>query len=83
MPFLIPEIQQNYSGIQNVVIINKAIHYENLKLQPEYLYDICKSYFFNLDTKEKYGYSYITTGHPNGAGYLALADYFADKIGLI
>jgi FkbM family methyltransferase len=31
LPFLIPEIQQNYSGIQNVVIINKAIHYENNK----------------------------------------------------
>jgi hypothetical protein len=62
----------------------KAIHFENLKLQPEYLYDIYESYFFNSETQEKYGYSYKTfMGHPDGAGYLALADYFAGKIGLI
>lgn len=40
--------------------------------------------FFNLDIQEKYGYSYKTfKGHPDDAGYLALADYFASKIGLI
>jgi glycine dehydrogenase len=62
----------------------KAIHFANLKLQPEYLYDVVQSYFFNPDTQQKYGYSYTTfKGHPNDAGYLALADYFADKIGLI
>jgi hypothetical protein len=61
----------------------KAIHSANLKLQPEYLYDVCHSYFFNLDTQQKYSYSYKTfKGHPDAAGYLALADYFADKIGL-
>jgi hypothetical protein len=62
----------------------KAIHSANLKLQPEYLYDIYRSYFFNPDTQQKYGYAYKTfTGHPDDAGYLALADYFAGKIGLI
>jgi hypothetical protein len=62
----------------------KAIHFANLKLQPEYLYDIYQSYFFNPDTQQKYGYAYKTfTGHPDDAGYLALADYFAGKIGLI
>jgi hypothetical protein len=62
----------------------KAIHFANLKLQPEYLYDICQFYFFNPDIQQKYGYSYETfKGHPNDAGYLALADYFAGKIGLI
>lgn len=61
----------------------KAIHFANLKLQPEYLHDVCQSYFFNLDTQQKYGYSYKKfTGHPDNAGYLALADYFAGKIGL-
>ena len=62
----------------------KAIHFANLKLQPEYLDDVCQSYFFNLETQQKYSYSYKTfKGHPDDAGYLALADYFAGKIGLI
>ena len=62
----------------------KAIHFANLKLQPEYLYDIFQSYFVNTDIQQKYEYSYKTfTGHPDTAGYLALADYFAGKIGLI
>jgi hypothetical protein len=61
----------------------KAIHFANLKLQPEYLHDVCQSYFFNLDTQQKYEYSYKTFKvHPDSAGYLALADYFAGKIGL-
>jgi hypothetical protein len=61
----------------------KAIHFANLKLQSEYLYDVCQFYFFNPDTQQKYGYSYKTfKGHPDDAGYLALADYFAGKIGL-
>ena len=61
----------------------KAIHFANLKLQPEYLYDVHQFYFVNPDIQQKYGYSYKTfTGHPNDAGYLALADYFAGKIGL-
>jgi hypothetical protein len=62
----------------------KAIHSANLKLQPEYLYDVYKYYFFNLATQQKYGYSYEKfIGHPDEAGYLALADYFASKINLI
>lgn len=61
----------------------KAIHSANLKLQPEYLYDIVRSYFFDLETQKKYEYSYKTfKDHPDDAGYLALADYFAGKIGL-
>ena len=62
----------------------KAIHSANLKLQPEYLYDVCRFYFLNPDTQQKYNYSYKTfERHPDNAGYLALADYFAGKIGLI
>jgi hypothetical protein len=61
----------------------KAIHFANLKLQPEYLYDI-SHYFLDPDIQQKYSYSYNAfTSHPNDAGYLALADYFAGKIGLI
>lgn len=61
----------------------KAIHSANLKLQPEYLYDVYRSYFLNPNTQRKYGYSYLTfKGHPNDKGHLALADYFAGKIGL-
>jgi len=62
----------------------KAIHFANLKLQPEYLYDICQFYFLNPDTQQKYSYSYTKfKDHPDDVGYLALADYFAGKIGLI
>ena len=61
----------------------KAIHYANLKLQPEYLNDVCESYFLNSNTQQKYNYSYNKSSmHPDKAGYLALADYFANKIGL-
>ena len=61
-----------------------AIHFTNLKLQPEYLNDVCQLYYFNSETQKKYGYNYKTfKGHPDDAGYCALAEYFAGKIGLI
>ena len=31
LPFLIPQIKANYQGIENVIVVNKAIHYENNK----------------------------------------------------
>jgi hypothetical protein len=60
-----------------------AIHNKNLKLQPEYLNDVIFDYFKQKHTQEKYGYSYNSQKHPNDAGYSALADYFANKIGLV
>jgi hypothetical protein len=61
----------------------RAVHNKNLELQPEYLNDVVKNYFFVPDTQQKYGYTYKEfQGHPNKQGYSALADYFAKKIGL-
>ena len=62
----------------------KAIHEKNLLLQPEYLYDVIDHYFYQAEIQTKYKYSYKEyKGHPDDAGYTALADYFAEKIGLI
>jgi hypothetical protein len=62
----------------------KAIHSKNLEVQPEYFNDVIKSYFFNPEIQKKYGYRLNQfKGHPDDAGYAALADYFAGKIGLI
>jgi lysophospholipase L1-like esterase len=62
----------------------KAVHLKNLELQPEYFNDIVTSYLMMPEIQKKYSYSYDSfTGHPNDAGYSALADYFAGKIGLI
>jgi len=60
----------------------KAIHLQNLKIQPYYLLE--STNFLKLpDVQKKYGYSYESfNGHPNDFGYAALADYFADKIDL-
>lgn len=62
----------------------KAIHNKNLKLQPEYFNDVISDYLLNEDMQKKYGYTYkkFNRGHPDDAGYGALADYFAEKIGL-
>lgn len=61
----------------------KAIHNKNLKLQPDYFNDVITSYLMLPEIQEKYGYSYESFGgHPDDAGYSALADYFAGKIGL-
>ena len=60
----------------------KAIHLQNLKLQPCYMLE--STDFLNLpEVQKKYGYNVANfKGHPNDAGYEALADYFAGKIGL-
>jgi hypothetical protein len=61
----------------------KAIHEKNLVLQPDYLTDITETYLLTAKTKKQYGNTlFAPGGHPNDAGYLALADYFAKKIGL-
>lgn len=62
----------------------KAIHSKNLELQPEYFNDVIKTYLCNSATQKKYGYNCNQfKGHPDDAGFAALADYFAGKIGLI
>jgi len=61
----------------------RAIHHKNLQLQPDYFTDILNTYYKNPVTSSKYGYEYkISKSHPNKHGYTALADYFANKIGL-
>ena len=61
----------------------RAIHYKNLEKQPEYFNDVIDDYFFLPQTQSQYGYfKNAFFGHPDDAGYTALADYFADKIGL-
>jgi hypothetical protein len=62
----------------------KAIHQQNLQQQPEYLNDVVKFYLMEQSIQEKYQYSYKEfKGHPDDNGYAALADYFAQKIGLV
>jgi hypothetical protein len=60
----------------------KAIHVKNLALQPCYLSE--STDFLQLShVQQKYGFSHKDfLRHPNDAGYAALADYFAQKIGL-
>jgi hypothetical protein len=61
----------------------RAIHQHNLQLQPDYLYDVISNYLKLEETQQKYNYSYKKFGgHPDDNGYAALADYFAQKIGL-
>jgi len=59
----------------------KAIHLKNLESQPEYLHDVLESYYLTDEIQTQYNYKH-NGGHPNDQGYCALADYFADKIGL-
>lgn len=60
-----------------------AIHQKNIQQQPEYFNDVIETYFFDPNIQKKYNYSKTAfTGHPDDAGYSALADYFATKIGL-
>ena len=62
----------------------RAIHQKNIQEQPEYFNDVIETYFFDQNIQKKYNYSKNAfTGHPDDAGYLALADYFANKIGLV
>jgi len=60
----------------------KAIHLQNLKTQPSYLVE--STDFLKLpEVQSKYGFvKKDIVGHPNDAGYAALADYFASKLGL-
>jgi hypothetical protein len=59
----------------------KGIHTANLKEQPDYLYDVVHNYLLDSSTQIQYNYKY-SRGHPNDAGYYALSEYFANKIGL-
>lgn len=62
----------------------KAIHDEISKTQPEYFVDVVEDYLMTDTTKTIYGPNLFSSGqHPNDQGYLALADYFAAKIGLV
>ena len=62
----------------------KAMHTQNLELQPEYFFDVPENYLKNPAVKGEYGGQlFACGGHPNDQGYAALADYFANKIGLI
>jgi hypothetical protein len=67
----------------------KAVHQRNLHQQPEYLSDVLDLYLMDQSTQQKYQYTYkkflkgFEIGqHPDDNGYAALADYFAEKIGL-
>lgn len=61
----------------------RAIHVQNLKSQPDYLYPVIDNYLKNSDVEQKYNYKYKEfTDHPNDQGYHALSEYFAKKIGL-
>lgn len=62
----------------------RAIHKTNLETQPDYFLDVVKTYLMQPDVEKQYGYQYRTfQGHPDDAGYHALCDYFASKIGLL
>jgi hypothetical protein len=59
------------------------LHNGNLFMQPDYLNDVCANYLNQPGTKKIYGDELYASGrHPNDQGYTALADYFANKIGL-
>jgi hypothetical protein len=59
----------------------RAIHNKNLSLQPDYMYDVVNDYYQLEKTQKTYNYT-CENSHPNDAGNIALADYFAKKIGL-
>jgi hypothetical protein len=62
----------------------RAIHKTNLTTQPEYFTDVIKTYLMRPEVEKQYKYRYrVFKGHPDDAGYHALADYFAGKIGLL
>lgn len=61
----------------------KALHHYNLHSQPEYFTDVVDLYLKDPAVVRKYGGElFAKEWHPNDAGYTALADYFANKIGL-
>jgi hypothetical protein len=62
----------------------RAIHQQNLLTHPEYLTDVINTYLRNPETEQKYKFQYKEfKSHLNDNGYLALGDYFAQKIGII
>ena len=60
----------------------RALHNKNLELHPDYLRDVVSEYLNTEEIKKKYQHRPGKTGHPDDNGYTALADYFAEKIGL-
>ena len=61
----------------------RAMHGLIIKNQPDCFFDVIQDYFWLPDTQSRYGYTYNEfQGHPDDNGYLALADFFAEKIGL-
>lgn len=60
----------------------RALHNKNLELQPDYLKDVVQEYLDTPEIKQKYQHNKGATYHPDDRGYTALADYFAEKIGL-
>jgi hypothetical protein len=62
----------------------RAIHKTNLETQPEYFTDVINTYLRRPEVEKQYNYQYrVFKGHPDDAGYHALCDYFASKIGLL
>lgn len=61
----------------------KAMHETICSQQPDYLYDLIGLYLETADVKRKYGPGlWAKEGHPNDQGYLALADWFANRLNL-
>jgi DNA repair ATPase RecN len=61
----------------------KAIHQQNLLAHPEYLTDVIDTYLCDPEIEQKYKFQYKEfKGHPDDNGYLAIGDYFSQKIGI-
>lgn len=60
----------------------RAMHETICQHQPKYLNDVVKNYLQSNDVRKKHGSMFAAGGHPNDQGYLALADYFAQELGL-
>jgi len=60
----------------------RALHNKNLELQPDYLKNVITEYLDTEEIRQQYQHQRGETGHPDDQGYTALADYFAEKIGL-
>lgn len=77
------ELNIGIKDLDRKLVVLKKLHEANLQIQPDYLYDVPSQYLKSCDTTAKYGQSlFASGGHPNDQGYLALADYFANKIKL-
>lgn len=76
------ELNDSIENIDHTLRSLRAMHELLLQHQPDYLYDVELNYLMNQQTRDKYGTKLMSQLHPNDQGYLALADYFAHKIGL-